>query len=166
VIDGTPEIMRLAIDPNKNLVQVPAPIPDDDDKAVASIKSHFFASDKRNLEARNAVSRLFWLAHIASRVDGIELKETLSLILYRQDVRQHVIERPTVLQDESILVAVIKNLQISMNTDKKLYQRENFQNLQKSLNEYCGYIFVESLPKATVEKIVADMVARILTNTP
>ena len=140
------------------------PIPANDDKAVASIKSHFFAGDKRNLEARNAVSRLYWLALIASRVTDLPIKEVLSLILYRQDVRQNVIERPTVLQAESILIAVIANLKASKAGNEKLYERSNFRKLQGRLNEYCGHIFVESLPKETVKTIVDEMVADILTD--
>lgn len=139
------------------------PIPATDDKAVASIKSHFFAGDKRNLEARNAVSRLYWLALIASRVTDLPIKEVLSLILKKQDVRQNVIERPTVLQAESILVAVIANLKASKAGDEKLYERINFRELQERLNEYCGHIFVESLPNETVKTIVDEMVADILS---
>ena len=139
------------------------PIPEDDDKAVSSIRSHFFAGDKRNLEARNAVSRLFWLAQIASRVTALPLKETLELILYRQDVRQNVIERPTVLQAEAILVSVINNLKISKASDEKLYEREVFRELQERLNEYCGYMFVESLPLADVQKIVDTMITEIIS---
>lgn len=139
------------------------PIPDDDEKAISSIRSHFFASDKRNLEARNAVSRLFWLAHIASRVTALPLKETLELILHRQDVRQNVIERPTVLQAEAILIAVINNLRMSKADGEKLYEREAFRELQERLNEYCGYMFVESLPQSDVQNIVDTMVADIIS---
>ena len=138
------------------------PIPGDDRKAISSIRSHFFAGDKRNLEARNATSRLYWLAHMASRVTDIPLKETLSLILHKQDVRQNVIERPTVLQAEAIFVAVIKNLKNSKATDEKLFERQNFRSLQERLNEYCGYIFIESLPESTVQIIVDQMVSDIL----
>lgn len=139
------------------------PIPVDDEKAILSIKSHFFASNKRNLEARNSASRLYWLAHMASRVTDLPLQETLSLILHKQDVRQNVIERPTVLQAESILVAVIKKLKESKAADEKLYDRQNFRSLQERLNEYCGYIFVESLPAGKVQQIVDQMVTEILT---
>ena len=139
------------------------PIPTDDEKAVASIRSHFFAANKRNLEARNAVSRLYWLALIASRVKNLPIKEVLSLILHKQDVRQNVIERPTVLQAEAILIAVIESLEASKASDEKLYERANFRELQERLNEYCGHIFVESLPNATVKTIVGEMVADILS---
>ena len=137
-------------------------IPDDDEKAVSSIRSHFFAGNKRNLEARNAVSRLFWLSHIASRVTALTLKETLGLILHKQDIRQNVIERPTVLQAEAILISVINNLKNSMANGEKLYEREAFRELQGRLNEYCGYMFVESLPQSTVQKLVDGMVSDIL----
>ena len=139
------------------------PIPDDDEKAVASIRSHFFAGDKRSLEARNAVSRLYWLAHLASRVPVFSLDETLKLILHLQDVRQNVIERPTVLQAESILISVLKNLKKSESGDKKLYQRDVFRELLQRLNEYCGYTFVDLLPQTEVQKIVDEMVADIIS---
>lgn len=142
------------------------PIPDNEEKAVASIRSHFFAGDKRKLEARNAVSRLWWLANIASRVTELDLRETLSLILHKQDVRQNVIERPTVLQAETILISVIKNLKKSKEADEKLYDRQVFRSLQERINEYCGYIFVESLPQKTVQIIVDEIIADILYEMP
>lgn len=138
------------------------PIPEDAGKAISFIKSHFFASNKRNLEARNAVSRLYWLAYMATRVKGGSLRETLELVLHRQDVRQNVIERPTVLQVETILGAVINNLKRSRDNDAVLYGREDFRELQKRLNEYCGYIFVESLPQKDVQAIVDSMVSDII----
>jgi hypothetical protein len=140
------------------------PIPDDEQLAISSIRDHFFAGDKRKLEARNAASRLYWLAHIAARVTDLPLEETLSLILHRQDIRQQVVERPTVLQAEAILVAVINNLKTSKAGDERLYVRQNFRNLQERLNEYCGHIFVESLPMATVQTIVDQVVSEILSS--
>lgn len=134
------------------------PIPSDEEKAISSIRSHFFATNKRDLEARNSIARLFWLAHIASRVKHLPLQKSLELILYRQDVRQNFIERPTVLQAEPILVAVVSNLRLSWENDKKLFERDVFRSIQERLNEYCGYTFVESLPEAKVREIVDTIV--------
>ena len=106
---------------------------------------------------------MFWLAHIASSVTALPLKETLDLILYRQDVRQNLIERPTVLQTQAILVSVIHNLKRSKVDDEKLYEREAFRELQERLNQYCGYMFVESLPQAEVQNIVDAMVTDIIS---
>lgn len=137
-------------------------LPTNDDKAISFITSHFFANGKRELETRHAVSRLYWLGRTAARVKGIPLRETLSLILHKQDVRQGIMERPTTLQDDNILTAVIRNLQASMQTDEKLFVRENFRELQERLSLYCGHVFVETLPEKTVKAIVAEIVSDIL----
>lgn len=139
------------------------PIPSEDEKAVAFIRSHFFAADKRNLEARNAVSRLFWLSFVASRVTDLPLNETLSLILHKQDIRQNIIERPTVLQANKIFTSVIHSLKKSLESDQSLFIRENFRSLQEKLNEYCGFMFVECLPMPAVQTIVDEMVNDILS---
>jgi hypothetical protein len=138
------------------------PIRDNEEDAIKDVKSHFFAGEKRVLEARNAAGRLYWLAYIASRVNDIPLEETLSLILHRQDVRQNIIERPTVLQDEAILIAIVHSLKKSRANDSGLYVRRNFRELQEKLNEYCGFVFVESLPTATVTNMVDTMISEIL----
>ena len=139
------------------------PIPSDDNKAILNIRSHFLAGNKRDLEARNSVARLFWLANIASRIGDLPLQKSLELILYRQDVRQNVIERPTVLQAEPILISVVNNLKISWDTDKKLFERDVFRNLQERLNAYCGYTFIESLPQKKVQEIVDSLVNDVVS---
>src|SRR3546814_4359590 len=43
------------------------PIPSDDDKAVPHIETHFFARTNRQIERDNAVSRLWWMAHLCTK---------------------------------------------------------------------------------------------------
>jgi hypothetical protein len=46
------------------------PIPNDDEKAVAHVQTHFFARTNRQIERDNAASRLWWMAHPALSRSG------------------------------------------------------------------------------------------------
>ncbi len=78
------------------------PIPDDDEKAVAHILTHFFARANRQIERDNVVSRLWWMAHLCTRISGVEQEKALQAFLYRTDVRANIIERPTVAVNKRI----------------------------------------------------------------
>jgi len=99
---------------------------------------------------------------MAARVTDIPLVDTLRIVMEKTDVRANFIERPTVLQAESILIAVVHNLKDSLEKDSRLFERENFRELQRRLNEYCGYVLVECLPENVVRKLVDEMVGNIL----
>src|SRR5260370_22252121 len=55
------------------------PIPKDGEGAIKHIETHFFASSQRRLERDNVGSRLWWMGHLCSRVQGIPLKESLEV---------------------------------------------------------------------------------------
>jgi hypothetical protein len=56
------------------------PIPADNEKAIKHIKAHFFCIGARGIERDNAASRLWWLASLCSRADGISFQEALTLL--------------------------------------------------------------------------------------
>ena len=62
------------------------PIPDDDAKAITWIGDHFFANEKRKLESRNSVSRLYWISHVAAKASSMPIKDVLELILEETDI--------------------------------------------------------------------------------
>ena len=55
------------------------PIPDDNEKAIKHIKTHFFCVGARGIERNNAASRLWWLASLCSRANGISFEEALKI---------------------------------------------------------------------------------------
>jgi hypothetical protein len=136
------------------------PIPSDDTKAVKHIAAHFFASDQRGLERDNAVSRLWWMSHLCSRVQKLKLEESLKILLHKSDVRQQVVERPTTSQSVEVFSAIIRILGKSYHTpEQKLFERETWRRFMVRLNGLGGYRLLDALDAAAVEGIFAHLLS-------
>ncbi len=129
-------------------------IPTDDARAIAHIKKHFFASGARGIERDNAISRLWWMAFICSKVEGLTLEKSLTAFLFQSDVRANIVERPTTSQNVVLLSAVVKKLEQSYRGDKGLYNREKFRTVMKDLNLQGGIKLLEVLDNAEIQNIV------------
>lgn len=136
------------------------PIPQDKDKAITHIKKHFFASGSRGIERDNAISRLWWMASICNKVEGLTLEKSLTAFLYQSDVRANIVERPTTSQNVVLLSTVIRKLDQSYHGDKELYGREKFRTVMKELNLQGGIKLLEVLEPKEVEKIVTRCAAK------
>ncbi len=130
------------------------PIPQDKEKAIKHIKKHFFASGARGIERDNAISRLWWMASICSKVEGLTLEKSLTAFLFQSDVRANIVERPTTSQNVVLLSTVIRKLDQSYQGDKELYGREKFRTVMKELNLQGGIKLLEVLEPKEVERIV------------
>ena len=130
----------------------------DDDEAVKDIISHFFAGQARTLESRNAVSRLYWIGQLASQIDFLEKRDVISIILHDQDRRANIIERPSTLTSKSIFAAVIKELK----NGGRIGNRNQFRNLVKSYNEYCGDNLLEALGQDEVDTRIKEMAKKAI----
>ena len=130
------------------------PIPADDDAAIKHVSVHFFAWTQRQVERDNAASRLWWISHICSRVDGLSLKKALTTFLYRSDVRANIIERPTTAASERIFSELIKLLAESYDGDKKLFERSQFRRAMVRLNGYGGYHLIDAMEPGPLQALL------------
>ena len=130
------------------------PIPNDDEKAIAHIRKHFFANGARGIERDNSASRLWWMANLCNRVDRLNLLDALRIFLFQYDVRANIIERPTTSQSVPVFSAVIKKLEKSFKEDQKLFEREKFRQVMKELNLQGGVKLLCALDSPEIEKIV------------
>lgn len=134
------------------------PIPDENEKAVAHIRKHFFAVGVRGIERDNAASRLWWMASLCNRVEGLTLTDALTSFLHQYDVRANIIERPTTSQSVPILSAILKKLHESYIGDKSLFEREKFRAVMKNLNLQGGVKLLEALDEQEIGGIVDSCV--------
>ncbi len=130
------------------------PIPKDDDNAVKHIQNHFFIIGARGYERDNSASRLWWMASLCKRVDGLSLEQTLTCLLYQYDVRANIIERPTTSQSVQLFSAVLKKLNESYEGDKGLFERDKFRSAMKKLNLIGGIKLLGALEEADIEQIL------------
>lgn len=137
------------------------PIPADDEKAVAHIQTHFFARTNRQIERDNAVSRLWWMAHLCDRVAGVPQKVALEAFLYRADVRANIVERPTISQSTNLFSVILKGLIKSMSGTKALFDRKNFRDVMIEINSIGGFKLLDVLPETELSAIFDTVTQRI-----
>lgn len=131
-------------------------IPADNEAAIKFIKDHFFCIANRGVERNNAASRLWWLAALCNRTQGLNLKDALTTLLYQSDVRASIIERPTTSQCLNIFSAILRKLHESYHSDKKLFERSIMREAMKKLNLAGGVKLLGVLPEQQVNVIVAE----------
>lgn len=136
------------------------PIPEDNEKAIKHIKSHFFCIGARGIERDNAASRLWWMASLCGRSDGLPLDVALTCLLYQYDVRANIIERPTTSQNIQIFSAILKKLYESYKSDKKLFERERFRAVMKWLNLAGGVRLLGALPEIQLLRVLEESIER------
>ena len=134
-----------------------------DDAAVKYILTHYFVSGVRGLIRDNAVARLWWMGHIASRCEDYCLKDTLKILLRNADVRANLLERPSLSSSKEIFSGVIRMLGKSLNDgdDPAIYERENFRSLMKMLNRKGGRIMLNMLNKKQLDDVLNEMVEQV-----
>lgn len=137
------------------------PLPEDDEKAVTSVGSHYFASNEREIESRNAISRLYWIGHVADRCE-IDLEETLRVITWDSNVLHSVIERPGALQLPAVFQALVSRLSRSRAGNGSLFKRDTFREVQKAINVACGSTFVECLSAAQAQRLVDGAIESVM----
>jgi hypothetical protein len=131
------------------------PIPDENEKAVAHIQTHFFARGERGIERDNLGSRLWWMAHICGRVEDMAISEALQVFLYRADVRANIIERPSTSQNTVLFSAIIRKLKESFEGNRALFERGKFRAFMKELNLQGGVTLLDSLDNVSIREIVS-----------
>lgn len=142
------------------------PIPTDDDEAIAHIRKHFFARDKRQVERDNSGSRLWWMAHLCARVQSIDLEKALEALLFRSDVRASIIERPTSSQSTGVFGAILSRLMKSYTADKQLFERNTFRRFMREINSVGGYKLLDCMTEqqvdGTLNEIIVDRLEMVL----
>ena len=135
------------------------PLPKKDE--VGHILSHYFVKTRDEINATqrallrdNAIARLWWMGHIASRSKHLGMKpiEVLNVLLHHSDVRANLLERSLGMNPD-IFDAVVSRLAEDYAKVKKakkevphtLFYRDRFRGLMKSLNRIGGYRMLDAL---------------------
>ena len=132
------------------------PIPSKNEEAIIHIQKHFFAKSARGIERDNAVSRLWWMATVASKVEGLKTSEALTALLFQSDVRANIIERPSTSQNTALLSALVIQLHKSLKSDQQLFERERFRSLMKQLNLNGGVKLLDILGVDELQDMVRE----------
>ncbi len=116
--------------------------PEDPEKAAKDIRNHFFAKGTRALIRDNGVSRLWWLGKTANEIAPEDPREFLTILLYRQDVRSALIERPSISMNKRLLRGIYSVMQEHWHDGRELFERDVFRSWMVALNRRGGVVLL------------------------
>ena len=129
----------------------------DRNDAKKAVLNHFFANGNRALIRDNGISRLWWLGHIAQKVDPDRPKQFLDILLYKQDVRSALIERPSVSMNIEVLRSIYNVMyDYWMQKDLRIFERAVFRSWMIALNTRGGVTLFDVLSDVDRSRIVRD----------
>lgn len=135
-----------------------------EDEIVKQIEIHFFAPDKRAVERDNSASRLWWIANLCSRVDGLSLKDVLECLLLYSDVRASIIERPTTSQCLNVFSAITKKLSFEYKSgNEEIFERKKFRELMKKINLFGGVKLLNTMKESDILAFINKEISQMST---
>ena len=140
------------------------PLVNSDDVDVKSILTHFHVNNElRGIDRDNALSRLWISAYIASKVEDLEFKMALKVLLHQTDFREQLIGHPTIMRSARTLNYVMccaKKILIDDNNEE-FFQRKNHRGQYKKwfhlLDVEGGRILMDALSDTQLQKLVGKL---------
>jgi|LWDU01.1.fsa_nt_gi hypothetical protein len=133
-----------------------------DKKVIQHVKSHFFAKSDRDFERNNAASRLWWGAYFSSNVSNMDFDEAISSFHRNQDIRGHIIGRPTSSSSMNLFGALLGKFNHSYRKDKRLVIRENYQKFLKEVNLLGGRTLIPVMGKTEIDTHLDSIEQKVL----
>ena len=116
---------------------------------INHVQEHWFARTSRNRMRDNAVSRLWWMSHIAQRVPNSSLDDVLATLFFNSDYRSSLLERNSSANAINVVVAILAISQSAFDSGID-FNREKFRTFMKKV-DFIGKR--TSLPSLTVEDL-------------
>ena len=129
-----------------------------DEEKIKAIQIHFFARGSRAFERGNALSSLWWWAHIASRYQDSELEKTAKALLTNTDLRDAIIGRPSTSRSAKVFSAIMHSV-MKRNTpeDGGLLDRRVYREWLKKVNMHGGTRLLDGLDEATLRNLIEGL---------
>lgn len=126
-----------------------------DPKGMARlVRDHFFVSGNRGLRRDNGLSRLWWMGHIAGRINPDDPKAALESVLSTQDVRMNLLDRTSFATNTDVLRHIVERIRRSRERGDGLLERANFREWMKGINLMGGVIVLDSLDDARLGTVI------------
>ena len=129
---------------------------EDPEKAAKDVRNHFFAGGTRALIRDNGVSRLWWLGKTANEIAPEDPREFLTILLYRQDVRSALIERPSISMNQRVLRGIYDVMREHWHEGRKLFERKVFRSWMVALNRRGGVVLLDALPDEALMSLLRE----------
>lgn len=118
---------------------------------ITQVEKHYFAHGRTGYRDDNAISRLWWNAYIAKRVDPSDLKGVLTELLRSADIRSSLVERPMLSNRAGLLRGIIR----TMRNSPEIYGTERtFRQFMIAVNFRGGGVLFETLSEDEMDAVL------------
>lgn len=132
---------------------------------VNHIRNHFVTqNNKRAIDRDNAISRLWMSAYISDQVEGLDLQQSLQVLLKTTDFRENVVGRPTIIKCPKLLNAIIHYAKgrIDDNDDEFFDRKPGYYRMWlEKINFEGGITLFDALGQEDVKKLIEAYAADI-----
>ena len=120
------------------------------------VQLHWFAKSNRNRMRDNAISRLWWMGHIAHKVSGSDYESILKILFFNSDYRSSLLERNSSANSIKVVVCI---LEISQEAFKKKleFNRLKFRNFMKLVDLIGKRTALPSLTQIELKEILTPL---------
>lgn len=120
----------------------------DEEQSAKAVMNHFFADTLTKRRDDNAISRLWWNAHIASLAIPSEELPALDVILSKADIRSNFVERSMTVSRPVLAAGIIRLMQRNPEVGSR---EESFRAFMRALNRYGGGVVFEAMSHAHID---------------
>ncbi len=114
------------------------------------ILSHWFCKGVRGRMRDNAISRLWWMSHIAQKIPGYGIDEVFDILFFNSDYRSSILERNSLANAENVTAAILQVTKTAYDNGIP-FIRERFRTFMKEVDIVGGRLHLAAL---NVEQIV------------
>jgi hypothetical protein len=130
--------------------------------AIKLVKNHFFArvGGIRGLHRNNALSCLWWYAHVLSKNENHSIDDLTSKILVKTDFRAQLFERPTTARVKPVFNAITDIVieEINQNPNTRILERKIYREWFRKINFSGGVRLYASMTDDTVKALFRELI--------
>ena len=105
------------------------------DENTSNLLNHWFCSGARARMRDHAISRLWWMAYIARKVDPKNPESVLASLFFNSDYRSSLLERNTSANAINVVIGILKISQTHfVQAGHYEYNRDNFREFMKQVD--------------------------------
>lgn len=139
--------------------------PTNNEKAQRNAFNHFFTSTNRSFIRDNGISRLWWIGHIAKRIEPGNEERFLEVALNTQEIRQQLLERPSLAMNPKVLsqmYCVMREHFPRRGQDGDLFRRETFRLWMRLLNGRGGMVLLDAMSDESLRTLLRSEAERAI----
>lgn len=117
------------------------------------VQNHWFAETNRNRMRDNAISRLWWMAHIAKRADKTNIDKVLETLFFNSDYRSNLLERNSSANSINVVVSILSISQKAFD-EGIIFDRDKFRTFMKKVDLIGKRTSLPSLSPLDLEELL------------